>query len=213
MDNTSNSDELEERTRLWGGHFREEGEEALPPTGLLMGISADFGPSLSLVDFAEYINDLNCAIQAGERVGALFAHRRLTGQTSLSGQRSDWLEQTVPMTLREVRYQNPLEVWITGGGLGLWGAVTVLRIVQTWHAERRRAAAAAEEAEARALNARNHAELLNWLVKEAQAGHLPLPLDQLITALDAQSMEAINRLSERPPALTFREDPEASGEA
>jgi hypothetical protein len=111
-------------------------------------------------------------------------------------------------------YRNPLEVVLGGSGLLIAGVISILRLVRDWSNTRRRGAADAQRAEAsareqdaRADECEARAELVRWLVDEAKAGRIPIPVGELLDLVTNSEETALERLAsgtvelELPPGI------------
>lgn len=100
-------------------------------------------------------------------------------------------------------YRNPLEVVLGGSGFLFVGVVSVLRLVRDWSNTRRQGAAHAQQAEAgaraREAQADEHearADLVRWLVDEAKAGRMPIPVGELLDVVTQDDETALDRLAD-----------------
>lgn len=100
-------------------------------------------------------------------------------------------------------YENPLELILAGSGFAIAGAVSVLRLVRDWSNTRRLGAAQADRAEAeariwhaRADGAEADGNLARWLVSEAKAGRVAIPIGELLAAVGPSDEAALGRLAD-----------------
>ena len=108
-----------------------------------------------------------------------------------------------PPRVDRATYRNPLEVVLGGSGLLFAGVVSVLRLVRDWSNTRRQGAAHAQQAEADARQREAHADecearadLVRWLVDEAKAGRMPIPIGELLDVVTQDDATALNRLAD-----------------
>jgi hypothetical protein len=78
-----------------------------------------------------------------------------------------------------------------------------MRLVRDWSNTRRRGAAQAQQAEAGAREQEAHADerearadLVRWLVDEAKAGRMPIPVGELLDVVTDDDQTVLDRLAE-----------------
>ena len=105
--------------------------------------------------------------------------------------------------VQRASYENPLELILAGSGFAIAGVVSVLRLVRDWSNTRRLGAAQADraEGEARVWHARADGEeaggdLARWLVSEAKAGRVAIPIGELLAAVGPSDDAALGRLAD-----------------
>lgn len=106
--------------------------------------------------------------------------------------------------VRHASYENPLELILGGSGLGIAGVVSVLRLVRDWSNTRRRGAAEADQAEADARARHAYADdqearavYTRWLIDEAKAGRVAIPIGELLAVVTPDDGVALARLAAR----------------
>jgi hypothetical protein len=114
--------------------------------------------------------------------------------------------------VRRVSYENPLEVALTGSGFLIGGVVYALRMIRDWSSARRAAAAEADEAaaianqaQARAIQAWSEADVLRFFLDEARAGRWHVPPGDLLGTVRSEDLAAANRLAGGDVKLTLPE--------
>lgn len=100
------------------------------------------------------------------------------------------------VTIRELRYRNPLELVLMGSEMLLAGVIVASRMVRDWSAARRANLAIAREAEAEARMTEDRARLYSWLVEEARRGRSPIPIGDLVQMITPAEIKALSRLSQ-----------------
>jgi len=107
-----------------------------------------------------------------------------------------------PPRAERVAYENPLEVVLGGSGLLLAGVASVLRLIRDWSNTRRQGAAEAHSAEAgarerdaKADQCEARADLVRWLVDEATAGRVAIPVGDLLDVVTQDDETALQRLA------------------
>lgn len=108
-----------------------------------------------------------------------------------------------PLVAQHIEYRNPLEVVVVGAGFVLMGAVTILRVVRDWSSQRSIGDSIADTARSAASLSRSRAELGAWLVEEAKAGRLPVPISDLIRVVTTEDLTAIGRLADSDMQLSL----------
>jgi len=110
--------------------------------------------------------------------------------------------------VRHASYENPLELILTASGFAIAGVVAVLRLARDWSNTRRLGAAEADQAEAdartrhaRADGEETRGDLTQWLVNEAKAGRVAIPIGELLGAVGPSDDAALRRLADHPLEL------------
>lgn len=100
-----------------------------------------------------------------------------------------------PPSLRRISYENPVEIIIGGIAFGLWGVVSVFRLVRSWSSRRRTERAAASIAEAEARIAMKRADIVEYLADEVKAGRLQIAPADLVKLVQQADLEALSKLA------------------
>jgi len=100
-----------------------------------------------------------------------------------------------PIRATRIEYRNPVEAILMGSGFLLLGTIKVLTLIRDWSSDRRERAAAANVAESEARRFASSAELSEWLVSEARAGRLHVPVGELVQLVTPADYQALQRLS------------------
>jgi hypothetical protein len=114
-----------------------------------------------------------------------------------------------PPYAARIRFENPVDVAVSGAGFGFKGIISLLVLIRDWTTTRRLNAAEAAQAEARvdreqaeARLAMSRADLAQWYVNEVQQGRAQfVPAGQLANEAKDSELKAIDRLSETDPQL------------
>jgi hypothetical protein len=188
----------------WGLHFAEDAAvqslaqeiDVRGPRDVLVELSKQWNlPSYVLPVLDDEINFLWRLTADGLRKPRVTANGIPALQVVITPNAYELLGR--PPYATSIRYENPVDVAVSGAGFGFKRIISLLVLIRDWGTAKRQRGAEAAEAEARAEQAISRADLLKWYVNEVQEGRAQLvPAGQLASEAKDSELRAIDRLTQ-----------------